>query len=71
MNTTLLKSIIDFLRTNEYVSLDDIIWELYEDRQHFEQEMIRLQAQNVEMSNTINTLQQTIQAITNKKDVGE
>ena len=66
-----IKNIIQLLRENGNSQIDDIVWQLYEERQCFEKEMIRLQAQNLEMANTINTLQQIIQAITNKKNVGE
>lgn len=66
-----IKNIIQLLKENCNSQIDDIVWELYEERQHFEKEMIRVQSQNLEMANTINTLQNVIEAITNKKDLGE
>lgn len=66
-----IKNIIQLLRENGNSLIDDIVWQLYEERQHFEKEMIRLQAQNLETENTIQTLQNVIQALANKKDLGE
>lgn len=66
-----IKNIIKLLKENGNSQIDEIVWQLYEERQNAEKELIRLQAQNLEMTNTIYTLQQTIQAITNQKDVGE
>lgn len=66
-----IKNIIQLLKENSNSQIDDIVWQLYEERQHFEKEMIRVQAQNLEMANTIQTLQNIIQSITNKKDLGE
>lgn len=66
-----IKNIIQLLKENSNSQIDDIVWQLYEERQHFEKEWIRVQAQNLEMANTIQTLQNIIQSITNKKDLGE
>lgn len=66
-----IKNIIQLLKENNNSQIDDIVWQLYEERQYFEKEMIRVQAQNLEMANTIQTLQNIIQSITNKKDLGE
>lgn len=62
-----IKNIIQMLKANGNSQIDDLVWELYEERQIFEKEMIRLQTQNLEMENTIQTLQNIIQSITNKK----
>ena len=66
-----IKNIIQLLKENCNSQIDDLVWELYEEKQHFEKEMIRLQAQNLETENTIQTLQNVIQALANKKDLGE
>ena len=61
-----IKNIIQLLKENCNSQIDDLVWELYEEKQHFEKEMIRVQTQNLEMANTIQTLQNIIQTITNK-----
>ena len=61
-----IKNIIQLLKENCNSQIDDLVWELYEEKQHFEKEMIRVQTQNLEMENTIQTLQNIIQTITNK-----
>lgn len=65
-----IKKIIQLLKENCNSQIDDIVWQLYEEREHFEKQMIILQTQNLEMANTIQTLQNVIQSITNKKDLG-
>lgn len=66
-----IKNIMKLLKANGNSQIDDFVWQLYEERQLFEREMILLQTRCDERLNTIMTLQQTIKAITNQKDVGE
>ena len=61
-----IKNIIQLLKENCNSQIDDLVWELYKEKQHLEKEMIRVQTQNLEMENTIQTLQNIIQTITNK-----
>ena len=66
-----IKKIIKLLEENGNSQIDDLVWQLYEERQHFEREMLLLQTRCDERLDIITTLQQTIKAITNQKDVGE
>lgn len=61
-----IKNIIKLLKENGNSQIDDLVWQLYEERQHFEREMILLQTQCDERLNIITILRQIIQAITNK-----
>lgn len=66
-----IKNIIKLLRENGNSQIDDIVWQLYEERQQFEREILLLQTRCDERFYIITTLQQIIKAITNQEDVGE
>lgn len=43
-----IKNIIQLLKENCNSQIDDLVWELYKEKQHLEKEMIRVQTQNLD-----------------------